>query len=419
MNGVRAQVNALVAATMAVVLVAFLVPLGLILRREAEQRAISTATLTAQATAALVVASGPEASGLLSAGRDADGVLTSVFLPDGTVLGAPARRTPSVELAARGRAFAADAGDGIEVLAPVQGQDGVAIVRAHVTEATLHRGVARTWALLGVLGLLLFGLGLLLADRLGRRLVDSVTTLAATAGRLADGDLAARAGLTGPRELRRVGVGLNRLADRIGELLDAERREVADLAHRLRTPATALRLDAESLRDADERARLLSDVDVLGREMDEVIRTARRPVREGARPHADLASVAADRVAFWSVLAEDTGRALDCALPAGPVPVRVAAEDLAAALDALLENVFTHTPDGTPLRVTVTALPDGGGRIVVEDGGAGFAAGAGARGTGLGLDIARRTAAAAGGHARFTRSPLGGAHVALDFSAPA
>jgi signal transduction histidine kinase len=82
--------------------------------------------------------------------------------------------------------------------------------------------------------------------------------------------------------------------------------------------------------------------------------------------------------------------------------VRASAEDLGAALDALVENVVAHTPDGTPARITLTREAHGV-RIVVADKGPGIPLGAGERGrsdrgsTGLGLDIARRCAEAAGG----------------------
>jgi signal transduction histidine kinase len=421
-TGVRGQLITLVAATTSVVLLAFLVPLGLLLRSEAEQQAIATATLRAQAVAAVVGLDPEQAVGEIGPPAG-DGPLVTVFLPDGRVLGAPAERTPSVELAARGRAFTAQRDAGVEVLVPVQGlPGGAAVVQAYVPEPALHRGVIRTWAQLAGLGLVVFGLGLLLADRLGRRLVGSVTALASTADRLAEGDLSIRVAPGGSPELQRVGAGLNRLATRIRELLAAEREEVADLAHRLRTPVTALRLDVESLPEAEARSRLSADVDALGRVVDEVIRTARRPVREGARPAADLAEVAGERVGYWAVLAEDTGRRLTVDLPWHPVPVRAARGDLAAALDALLENVFAHTPDDAPARVSVAGRAGGGGVLTVDDGGPGVPDGwAGQRGasaggsTGLGLDIARRTARAAGGDLRLSTGPLGGARVELTF----
>ena len=80
--------------------------------------------------------------------------------------------------------------------------------------------------------------------------------------------------------------------------------------------------------------------------MDAVIAEARRPVREGLGTGCDAAAVVADRVAFWSALAEDEGRPVRFEPAGGPLPVRVPAGDLAAAVDALLGNVFAHTPDG-------------------------------------------------------------------------
>jgi signal transduction histidine kinase len=409
---VRTQLNLLVAATMSLVLVAFLVPLGVLLLRAAEDRAVAAATLQAQSTAAIVALGQAPAD----PGTDDEPRIT-VFYGDGHQVGAPASRTPSVELAARGRAFTAESGGGIEVLRPVQGlPGGTAVVRSYAPASLMRQGVTRTWTILGLLGIVLFGLGVLLADRLGRRLVGSVTALAGTADRLAAGDLTARVPPGNAPEINRVGVELNRLAGRIQELLAAEREEVADLAHRLRTPVTALRLDAESVRDASDRERMVADVDALHRLVDEVIRTARRPVREGAYASADLAEVAADRLAFWSALADDAGRTVRRSLPATPVLVRAAREDLVAALDALLDNVFSHTPDGTPMRVSVWYGHDGA-HLTVEDGGPGLTyAGRGestAGSTGLGLDIARRTAEAAGGSMSIGTSQLGGALVDL------
>jgi len=406
MTGVRAQLNLLVAATTALVLAAFLAPLGIVLRNSTQQRAIADATSRAQTAATLVALSQtPRGEGL------------TVFYGDGTTAGVPATRGASVELASRGEAFSAWIDGGVEILVPVQGlSSGTAVVRVMVPDATLHSGVLRGWLLLGGVGLGLVGLSLLLADRLGRRLVGSVTALATTADRLAAGDATVRLAPSGPPEVRRVGAELNRLAARIDELLQAERAEVADLAHRLRTPLTALRLDVDTVNDPQEQARLDAGVDALRREVDELIRTARRPVRSGVHPRSDLVAVVADRTAFWSVLAEDSGRRLDLDAPAGPLPVAVPEQDLAAALDALLDNVFSHTPDGVPVRVQASATP-AGAVLTVEDGGPGFGSSRG-HSTGLGLDIARRTAESAGGSIRLGSGRLGGALVELTFPAP-
>ncbi len=349
--GVRRQLATLVAVAMSLVLLAFLIPLAIVLRSAAADRAIAAANDTAQTTAALIATDPETAHGVN--GSPASGLTVTVFLPDGTVTGHPATRTTSIELASRGRAFTATSGTGVEALVPVQGSGGATVVRAYASHDLLRHNVRRTWAVLFALGVALLLLGLLLADRLGRRLVGAVTGLAATADRLASGDLDARAAPTGPRELRGVGAELNRLAGRISELLAAEREEVADLAHRLRTPVTALRLDADSIGDDDDRGRIAADVNQLTRVVDEVIRTARRPIREGAGARTDLAALVRSRVGFWTALADDDGRRIDATVPVGPVFVRCAEADLAAAFDALMQNVFAHTPEGVGMRVTI------------------------------------------------------------------
>lgn len=424
MSGVRRQLATLVAVTMTLVLLAFLVPLGIVLRGSAAERAISTAVDTAQTTAALI-ATDPDATIGIEGSPDS-GVSVSVFLADGSVAGAPAARTPSVQFAARGNAFTATSGGGVESLVPVRGMPGgTAVVRAYAPPELLMQGVIRTWLVLGALGLALLLLGLLLADQLGRRLRGAVTGLASTADRLAGGDLSARAEPDGPRELRRVGAELNRLAARIGELLTAEREEVADLAHRLRTPVTALRLDAEAVADPEDRQRFTADVDHLERIVDEVIRTARRPEREGVGAASDLTAVAAARVAFWTPLAEDDGRPITSDLPPYPVMVHCPDADLGAAIDALIQNVFAHTPDGTATHVTVARGPAGGGTLTISDDGPGFPVGADlSRGvgsgtsTGLGLDIARRTAESSGGTMTLRNAAPAGAVVVLSFPPP-
>ncbi|HEY3506156.1 MAG TPA: HAMP domain-containing protein [Actinocatenispora sp.] len=416
----RRRLALLVAATTSLVLVAFLVPLALLVRTVAEDRAVNAATVRAQALTA-VVATGSRATlaaTVAQANNDPSHPVT-VFLADRTVLGAPADRTDAVELALRGRSLSVDTDAGRQILVSVQGVSGAAAVVTLVPRTELHQGVTRAWLILLGLGCALVAVGVLVADRLARTLVRPIGGLSAVSHRLAAGDLDARASAAGPPEVREVAGALNHLADRIRVLLRQERENAADLSHRLRTPLTALRLDAETLRDADESARITADIDALARAVDRAITDARRP----ADARCDATAVVRERVAFWAVLAEETGRTVDLDLPDRPVPVALPAADLAAALDALLGNVFAHTPDGTGFAVGLSATRTGAW-LVVADRGPGIrdpgmlARGAStAASTGLGLDIARRAAVRSGGDLTIAAADSGGASVILHLGA--
>jgi signal transduction histidine kinase len=358
---------------------------------------------------------------LAAAQADTDQPFT-VFYPDGSSVGAPAERSDAVELAAtRGESLVAEADGGRVVLVAVGLPEGTAVIRTFVAATSLTEGVVPTWLVLAALGAGLVALGVLVADRLARNLVGPVVEASQVSHRLAAGDLDARVVPGGPDEIREVAAGLNHLADRIGGMLREERESVADLSHRLRTPLTALRLEAEALPQGDRSERIVDSVDALERAVTQVINDARSRSDQaaGGAASCDAAAVMADRVAFWSVLAEDTERRVDTNLTPGPLPVQVAAADLAAAVDALLGNVFAHTPDGTTFEVRLERRP-GGARVVVSDAGRGFTTAdvdrgaSGAASTGLGLDIARRVAQSSGGDFAAGRSALGGAEVILD-----
>nr|WP_204343033.1 HAMP domain-containing sensor histidine kinase [Micromonospora terminaliae] len=401
-------------------MVAFLVPLAVLVRTVAADRATVRAAADAQSLVPLVGTADPDTVRLtvdqLAAGSRRE---VTVFLADGTVLGARVARTPAVDLAARGQSLTVESAAGREVVIAVQGRpDGTAVIRTVVPRAELTAGVTRAWLVLALLGLLLVLVGLAVADRLARTLVRPIADLGAVSHRLANAELDARVEPAGPSELREVAGALNHLAERIQVLLREEREQVADLSHRLRTPLTVLRLEAESLRDPDDAARLTTAVDGLERAVTGVIRQARWRSTAAGGGGCDAAAVVADRVAFWSVLAEDTGRSVTLDLAPGPLPVRVAGDELAAAVDALLGNVFAHTPDGTPFTVRLT--PEAGQvALTVADAGPGLPAGSARRGasgagsTGLGLDIADRAARSGGGRLELGGAPGGGAVVTL------
>ncbi|GAA1285485.1 HAMP domain-containing sensor histidine kinase [Pseudonocardia aurantiaca] len=426
----RRRILLLVGATTSLVLIAFLVPLALLLRTVAADRAVQAATVEAQSLSSLVATTDRAALALAVQQLDANSpAVVTLFLADGSVLGAPAERTPLVQLGTLGGSESAAVQGGREIVFAVRDPTGDAgVIRAFVPDAQLNRGVPGAWLLLGALGIGLLGLSLAVADWLGRSLVRSTTDLAAVSHRLANGELDARADPAAPAELGVVAAAVNGLAARISELLREERETVADLAHRVRTPLTALRLDAEALPEPGQAARIGAGVDAVQRSVTQAIELARR---RGSGPGAgrawsDAAAVVHERVAFWAVLAEDTDRETSVEIAAGPLPVALGAADLGACVDALLGNVFAHTPDGTAFAVRLAARPGGGALLVVADAGQGLPAGnaalsrgsSGADSTGLGLDIARRSAEQAGGGLTLGRAVEGGLEVRVELGPP-
>lgn len=413
-------------------LLVFAVPLVLLLQQSARDSAVRQATDVAQGVADYVSTSSDPATLSAYVNRvndrdDDDDVKVAVDLPNGVRLGATSedvpRRAPDgrevdgdfdhdddddrFSPTSSAQVYEVDGGRLVTVT--VRGEGGSAVVSAFVSGSAVGETVRSRLVIVAVAAASALILAAIAAELVTRRLVRSLTDTAQTADRLSRGDLAARAPEQGPAEVVRVAAALNRLAVRIDELLLAERETVADLSHRLRTPLTAVRLDVEALPDSPERAELADHLDLLERTLTAVIRAARRPEREGAAPSCDAAIVVRERVAFWSPLMEDQGRPVRTLIDDPLALVRCTAEDLAAALDALLENVVAHTPEGT--EVEVHARVESGYVVVeVRDRGPGIPEASVRRGrsdrgsSGLGVDIARSCAEATGGKLTITRA---------------
>jgi signal transduction histidine kinase len=427
------------------VVLAFAIPLTILIRNAAANASLELARYRAQSVAYYVGdrnhTTADVTAYLKQISTEGPGHV-SVRLPSGATLGVPPPggvRTPSQVPGDHGggsdgsdgnkegppkisNATYRPVGDGIATDLNVDTHNGPAAVCLYLTGDQLYAGVAARLGILGAGSLLVLLLSIAGAELVSRRLARPLEETARTAERLAKGDVDARAPTTGPAEVAQVGAALNGLADRIDEVIAVEREAVADLSHRLRTPLTALRLQVEALPPGEQADDLNTQVTSLERTLTAVIRAARRPQREGRVPHCDAVEVTRRRAVFWLPLFEDQGRELSLDLPTPPAEVRSAAEDLAAALDALVENVVAHTPDGTAARITLRREPFGSGEgvcIVVEDKGPGIPIGSGERGrsdrgsTGLGLDIARRMAKAVGGDVRIDRSTLGGAQIQI------
>jgi len=422
----RRQLNLLALAITSMLAVAFLIPLLGLVSDISRDRALDAAEQDAQLVSQLLSATSatldPAAAlATFAPGGALNGRQISVATSSGLKVGAPIPPSEDLAAALAGAASNDPVEGGRAVLVPSVQQGGsTAVVRIFVSDAELMAGVGRARAILVGLSLALVGISVFMTDRLARRMVRPVEELSVASAELAKGDLNAQVQPDGPPEIVEVGQQFNRLASEVASLLQAERETAADLSHRLRTPLTAARLDAERIADDADRETMMRDLDAIERSVDHSIRALRAPGRVVAAT-SELEIVAAERAAFWEPLAAEQRRDFKVHVPNSRTAIGVEPDDLVAAIDALIGNVFAHTPEGTPYVLNVE-VGEREATLQIADDGPGFSPeGPQQRGlstggsTGLGLDIARQTAALAGGRMEAANGESGGATVTLTF----
>ena len=263
----RRRLLILAAATTSLVIVAFLVPLSVLVSNLAHQRALndglkqSQTVVNAVQTGELTTAPRSRSADRAPA-RQASSV--SVRLGDGSWVGptppdadSPARQLAVGPNGTELREVQARYDGGIEIWHPItDSRAGPSSSARSLQPRCIDKGVFSAIVILVMVGIAILAVAMVIADRLAQWTVRPVAALASTANRLSAGELLARAPVDGPREVVEVGVAMNRLAQRISELLDDEREQVADLSHRLRTPVAAVKLAAEALPESPEATRL-------------------------------------------------------------------------------------------------------------------------------------------------------------------
>ncbi|MFE9655426.1 ATP-binding protein [Micromonospora sp. NPDC006431] len=425
------------------VALAFLIPLGITLGDQArDDKLADAARRSALVTGALAASTDPEVvRRAVAAAGDERTPRPVVHGIDADESGGRADATALDRAGAGRRSVVTDVPGGVLRLDPVVLGDKIAVVEVFVPETVLDEGYVERWLLLFAVAVALVGAAVIVVDRVAARAVDATGELVKAALAVGDGDLGARVDPTGPRELAEAGHAFNRMAERLVALRADERELVADLSHRLRTPLTALRLDAEALESDDTSIgtfsaaeldrrrgirRIRQAIATLEGEVDQLIKTTRKAVSQETGPATcDASEVVRDRMIFWAALAGDQNRPHRVVGAQLRIPVPVPRAELAAALDAVIGNVFRYTPQGTAFEVAVSRR-DGWVALRIDDAGPGIAnpdralrRGASDQGsTGLGLDIAKRVALQANGSVSIDRARLGGASVVMLLADP-
>jgi two-component system sensor histidine kinase QseC len=241
----------------------------------------------------------------------------------------------------------------------------------------------------------------------------------------------------GPAEMLPLVAALNRLFERIGRLLESERRFTADAAHELRTPIAAIRAQAEVAlgagQDAPRRHALqatLQGCDRATHLVEQLLTLSRLEAASAASTGAvDLSDVTRQVVAEIAPQALLRRQTIELDAPA---VCRLKGD--AALLGVLVRNLVDNAVRYSPPEATVNVAVRGAqGRVVVsvEDGGPGMdeaqrarlgerffrVLGSGQRGSGLGWSIVRRVAAVHGAQIDIgTSTTLSGLSVQVSFA---
>jgi len=236
---------------------------------------------------------------------------------------------------------------------------------------------------------------------ISRRITRRLERLRESVEALGAGDLAARVPVEGRDEVALLAASFNGAAERIEELVGAQRRLLANASHELRTPLARLRVAADLLDGEpaakEEVARNVAELDGLVEE-----------ILVASRLEAGTAEGPVEEVDLTALAAEECARA-GAALKGEVVTLRGSPRLLRRMLRNLLENARRH--GGGPVDVEVRRVAAGVAEVDVLDRGPGVPPdlaerifepffrlpGAPDGGAGLGLSIARQVARRHGG----------------------
>jgi signal transduction histidine kinase len=308
--------------------------------------------------------------------------------------------------------------DNREVLVEMVTLGDPAFVRLHVLAYEMLKDV---WIPMGPLILLT----IIIAPYSVHRTLRPLARAAQQADMLKATDCEARFALTDlPREAASFAAAINRLMDRVGELVQSQKSFISRAAHELRTPLSIILLELGKI--ADPRARRVAvDVIDMSNTVNRLLALARiDAMTELETADIDLAVITQQALDRLEPLVESRGITINLNV-VSPQIFKGDPSSIYEVLRNLLENAIKHTPSGTTINVTCGP----GLSWTVEDDGAGlpednvqalfepFHRGrTNGDGAGLGLAIVKQTMDLHNGTIKVGRSSLGGAQFSLRFS---
>ena len=214
----------------------------------------------------------------------------------------------------------------------------------------------------------------------GALVTRRIAAIRATADAIIAGDLSRRVPVSDTDdEFDRQAVTMNRMLDRITDLMDGLRHISGDIAHDLRAPLARLRSNLARVASGTSTPPRDS-IDAAIAECDDLLDLFAAILRIGEIEGSgetefaavDLAALATATAEMMAPVAAEDGREIVVATPPAPIEVMGDARLLTQAILNLVENALAHTPVGTRIILSVSAEP-GGAQVVVRDDGPGIA----------------------------------------------
>src|ERR1700722_845272 len=295
--------------------------------------------------------------------------------------------------------------------------NGEFTVSVTADDAYVTGGVIRALLLIGGVALAAVGIAVVLGLLYAKRLLRPLEELAGAADRLGSGDSSPLGRRYGMQELDRVAEGLDGSAQRINELLAAEREFSIDASHQLRTPLTALSMRLEEMVAAadepevvrEEGAAALAQTERLADVVGQLLGRARRAAAS-APTVASVDEIIGQQVVEWEPAFRRINRRLAVSGEKGLFAFATPG-GASQVIATLLDNALVHGAGTVTIRTSrtrrsvVVEVRDEGGGVPAEIAPRIFerSVSGAPGGTGLGLALARTIAAADGGQVVLVR----------------
>jgi len=241
--------------------------------------------------------------------------------------------------------------------------------------SAIVNSVARGWALAGGIAIVLAAVG---GWFVSRQISKPLLALSDVTVRMTEGDLSARADVRRQDELGVLATSFNAMADRIEEIVVTLKRFVADAAHEMHTPLTALRTNLELLDlspnpEAVKRAH--EQVIRLEKLTDGLLSLSRIEAQTGPIETSplDLVTLIRSVSEVYASRAEQADLDYNLHLPETMPPVTANAEQIGCVISNLLDNAIKFTPPGGTVSLHLQPECDHVD-IVVQDTGIGIPA---------------------------------------------